>query len=69
MAEKQNSITVNGQTFVLNIKCRKNHTWQGTVNWVEEKKSLSFRSALELIKILDSAMDTVDPEEEPTEQW
>lgn len=44
-------------TFVLQIKFRQNKTWQGTVQWLEKKKTLNFRSALELIKIIDSASE------------
>lgn len=41
--------------FLINIMYRRNSTWQGTVRWLEEEETQSFRSALELIKILDSA--------------
>ncbi|WP_312092548.1 hypothetical protein [Aminipila sp.] len=44
-------------TFILQIKFRQNASWQGTVQWVEKKQSLNFRSALELIKIIDSACE------------
>ena len=52
-----------GETFVVNIKCRQNHTWQGTVKWIEGQKEIPFRSALELIKLMDSAMEMADEEE------
>lgn len=58
-----------GETFVVNIKCRQNHTWQGTVKWIEGQKENSFRSALELIKLMESAIEIADEEEnvdEPT---
>lgn len=57
----KNQIT-GGQTFVVDIKCRQNHTWQGMVKWVGQKKELPFRSALELIKLMDSAMEETEPE-------
>ncbi len=44
------------QSFVITVKSQENHTWQGTVSWVEGKKQENFRSALELLKLLDSAM-------------
>ncbi|QHI73906.1 hypothetical protein Ami3637_05035 [Aminipila terrae] len=44
-------------TFILQIKFRQNASWQGTVQWVEKKQTLNFRSALELIKIIDSATE------------
>ena len=30
-------------------------TWQGTVTWVETGRSAAFRSALELLRLIDSA--------------
>lgn len=42
-------------TFILQIMFRQNATWQGTIKWVEKQETLHFRSALELIKIIDSA--------------
>ena len=44
-------------TFVLKILNRQNSTWQGTVTWVEEGRSQNFRSALELLKLIDGALD------------
>jgi len=41
--------------FVIKILSQENATWQGTVTWVQTNETQHFRSALELIKILDSA--------------
>lgn len=60
-----------GETFVINVKCRQNYTWQGTVKWVEGQKELPFRSALELIKMMESAMDLSEEEQNKEEsmEW
>ena len=44
-------------TFIVKILDRKNSTWQGTINWVEEQQTQNFRSALELLKLIDGALD------------
>ncbi len=44
-------------TFVVNIQYRQNATWQGKVFWAETGKSCNFRSALELLKLIDGALD------------
>lgn len=44
-------------TFIVHIKYRQNATWQGQVTWAEKKKNCNFRSALELIKLIDSALE------------
>ena len=43
-------------TFVISIRYRQNSTWQGKIQWIEEKKEQSFRSTLEMIKLMDEAL-------------
>lgn len=46
----------NNQSFVIEVKSQENSTWQGTITWVEGKKKENFRSALELIRLIDSTL-------------
>ncbi len=46
----------NTKTFIIQVKGTENGTWQGTVDWVEEKEKIAFRSVLELIRLMDSAI-------------
>lgn len=43
-------------TFHVKVVFRKNATWQGNILWVDQKKEESFRSALELLELMDSAL-------------
>ncbi len=43
-------------TFAIRILFRQNASWQGLVTWMEGKQEQSFRSALELILLIDSAL-------------
>ena len=43
-------------TFQITRFTRKGYSWQGEIHWVETGETLLFRSALELIQILDSAL-------------
>lgn len=45
------------KSFVVVIKETQNNTWQGTIEWVEKNEKQSFRSALEMIKLIDSALE------------
>lgn len=45
-------------TFIVKIIDQQNSTWQGSITWVEEKKEQKFRSVLELIKLVDGALET-----------
>lgn len=50
--------------FTMDIKSARNHTWQGTLFCAQKKKEVPFRSALELIRLLDSAIDLEEDGEE-----
>lgn len=50
------------ETFVVRVLNTQNDTWQGTVTWTEGKRTEHFRSALELLRLMDSALNR---EEEP----
>lgn len=44
-------------TFIVKILERQNATWQGSVTWVDKRQEQHFRSALELLKLIDGALD------------
>lgn len=43
-------------TFHLRLLFRQNASWQGTVTWVEQRQEVHFRSALELVFLMDSIL-------------
>lgn len=43
-------------TFELQILFRQHTSWQGTVLWQEQRRQQPFRSVLELILLMDSAL-------------
>ena len=44
-------------TFAVRILFRQNASWQGSVTWLEGKREQSFRSVLELILLMSSALE------------
>lgn len=48
------------QSFVIEVKSQENHSWQGTITWVEGKRKEYFRSALEMIRLIDSTLNKND---------
>lgn len=54
-------------TFVVQVQFRQNASWQGTISWTEEKKTRRFRSALEMLKLMDEALSQSD--EQAEENW
>jgi hypothetical protein len=55
-----NSVTKNRGTFLIDIYNRQNATWQGTVTWINRDEKQHFRSALELIKMIDNALEKAE---------
>jgi hypothetical protein len=43
-------------TFQVKVLFRQGASWQGKIGWTEGEKEETFRSALELIKLMDSAL-------------
>lgn len=46
----------NKGTFTISILGTENATWQGRITWTEKNKIQYFRSALELLKLIDGVM-------------
>lgn len=44
-------------TFVIQVECQDNATWQGKVSWSEQNQEMQFRSAMELLEIMNTALD------------
>ncbi|MGE4277468.1 MAG: hypothetical protein AB7E30_09890 [Lawsonibacter sp.] len=47
-------------TFSVRIMFRQNASWQGSVTWLEGGMEQSFRSVLELVLLMDSALSGTD---------
>ena len=64
--EQEQILQTRGQkgTFLLNVKYRQNSSWQGSVTWVDEQREQYFRSALELLKLIDGALVTKNDSED-----
>lgn len=57
-------------TFIIRVQHRQNSSWQGRITWVEEDKTLSFRSVWEMMKLIDEAMELASPlPEDTTPSW
>lgn len=54
-------------TFIVNVRYRRNGTWQGTLSWMNGKKATEFRSALEMLRLMEETMEAPeDPANEET---
>ena len=44
----------------MRVQHRQHSSWQGRVTYLEKDKTVYFRSALELMKIIDGALDEAE---------
>ena len=51
-------------TFIIRVQHRQNSSWQGRITWVEEDKTVNFRSVFEMMKLIDGAMEQYKTEED-----
>ena len=51
-----------GGSFVVRVQHCENATWQGTIVWAEKNITKQFRSVLELLKLMDSALNSSEEE-------
>lgn len=55
--------------FLVRIQYRQNTTWQGTIQWLDGKKSKNFRSLMELIVLIQEAMVESGASQELNRPW
>ena len=51
-------------TFIVRVQHRQNSSWQGRITWMEEDRTIQFRSVWEMIKLIESAVDRVSTAED-----
>ena len=50
-------------SFVVHVKYRQNATWQGSITWTDKNVTRNFRSAFEMLKLMDDAVQESDAQE------
>ncbi len=56
------------ETFIIKVIDEQNATWQGSVTWVDEQREQYFRSTLELLKLIDGALEKRNDDEENSDE-
>lgn len=50
-------------SFVVRVQHRQNSSWQGRLTWMDEDKTVSFRSIWEMVKLMNDALNTAGDSE------
>ena len=57
-------------TFVVRVMQHQNGTWQGKITWVDEDKSMNFRSVWEMVRLMEEGLlSSGDFGEEDIPKW
>jgi len=66
--DNQRDIGSTRGTFEISVKFMQNSTWQGQIHWIEKNRKQNFRSALEMLKLMDEAL-TDESNSEKAVNW
>lgn len=58
--DDQETLVLGGATFLIRVQYRQNASWQGTIQWLDQKASLPFRSTLEMMMLIQEALDKAE---------
>ncbi len=58
-----------GTNFLVTIHHQENHSWQGVIEWLDTGKKMHFRSELELMNLIHSAVETQSESKETLRTW
>ena len=51
-------------TFIIRVQHRQNSSWQGRITWMDQNKTVYFRSIWEMIKLVEEALNMVSEQED-----
>lgn len=54
---KLNDTVFKDKTFIIKIKYQQNYSIQGSIQWVDSKKTVNFRSMMELIMLINESVE------------
>ncbi len=54
---------------MVSIYHQENHSWQGSIQWLDTGKKIHFRSELELMNLMHSALQTSQSSEDTLRDW
>lgn len=68
-AQSSQNSPLNGTSFLVTIYHQENHSWQGSIQWLETGIMLHFRSELELMNLISKAIQSGESKEQELRTW
>jgi hypothetical protein len=66
---RQKSTTTGGNNFLISVYYNENHSWQGVVQWLDTGKKVHFRSEIELMNLIHTAVLSTQSEAGDFRTW
>ena len=66
--DRQNQIN-SSSNFLITIHHQENYSWQGVIQWLDTGKKVHFRSELELMNLIHSAVQVQAQSEDSLRTW
>ncbi len=60
---------MNGTNFLVSIYHQENQSWQGSIQWLDSGKKVHFRSQLELLTLMNEAVEASSMKEDGLRNW
>lgn len=58
-----------GTNFLVTIHHQENQSWQGVIEWLDTGKKMHFRSELEMLNLISTAVAAQSTVESPMRNW
>lgn len=55
---------IGGTNFLISIYFQENHSWQGSIQWLDTGNTVHFRSELELMNLINEAVQSNQQDEQ-----
>lgn len=62
-------IETQSSNFLVSIYRQENHSWQGVIQWLDTGKKVHFRSQLEMIMLMQEAMESKNGADQGFRSW
>lgn len=60
---------VGGTNFLISIKERDQQNWKGSIQWLDTGRIINFRSTIEMMNLIDEAINIQSGEGETSRSW
>lgn len=64
-----NKNTTTSSNFLISIYHQENHSWQGVIHWLDTGEKIHFRSELEMLQLIQSAVRENSESKEEIRNW